>query len=88
MTDDKIRLIAEVKLDSDKYKAILFKLSVKRENRVDIIDVWLPRKQIEMRDGQLWATPWIIERKEEELSRETFHGEVVELAKFDGDLNG
>ncbi len=85
MTDEKIRLIAKIKRDEKRYKAILFTLSAKLgdDNRVELIEEWMPRSQIEIRnETELWATPWIIEQKELELSKERFDGQVVELATF------
>jgi len=44
----------------------------------------MPRNQIEVRNEvELWATRWIVERKEEELGRDSFDGQVVELATFE-----
>jgi len=85
MSNGKIRLIANIKRDEKRFKAILFNLSVKLDDgeRVEIIEEWLPRSQIEVIGKEVWATPWIIEQKELELAKEKFDGQVVELATFE-----
>tara|TARA_R110002020_G_scaffold69211_1_gene180279 strand:+ start:319 stop:594 length:276 start_codon:yes stop_codon:yes gene_type:complete len=91
MNEHYVRLIANIILNDSKHKSILCKLSAKHENsKVDLVDVWLPRKKAEVRGGgEIWADPWIIEKKEEELAAEKFEGEVIQLATFDAEgVNG